>query len=82
MLPFLMCRALTVVEMVQAFTQGPAQISAEVGGRFQMLDTNVSGKFTKLTPPKHLEFEWRFKSWPAEHYSNVTISIEQVSTLL
>lgn len=67
--------------MVQAFTKGAAQVIPNVGGHFQMLDTNVSGKFLKLVPPNELEFEWRFKSWPAEHYSFVKITIEEVSTV-
>ncbi|OQR79022.1 activator of 90 kDa heat shock protein ATPase1-like [Tropilaelaps mercedesae] len=75
-------RAFTVPEMVQAFTRGPAQMVHDVGGRFQMLDTNVEGKFVRLAPPNELEFEWRFKSWPAEHYSLVKLSIEQVSVIV
>jgi len=72
-------RVFTVQDMVQAFSQGPAEIVAEPNGKIQMLDTNVSGKFLSLTPPDRLQFTWRFKSWPAEHFSTVTIQLEQTN---
>ncbi|XP_003741976.1 activator of 90 kDa heat shock protein ATPase homolog 1 [Galendromus occidentalis] len=72
-------RVFTVQDMVQAFSQGPAEIVAEIGGKILMLDTNVSGKFLTLNPPDRLEFSWRFKSWPAEHYSKVSMTLDQTN---
>jgi len=70
-------RAFTVQEMVSAFTQGAAQVNAVEGGTFCMFDTNVSGKFTKLDAPNTIHMQWRFKSWPADHYSDVILKLNQ-----
>jgi activator of HSP90 ATPase len=70
-------RALTDKEMVRAFTQNMAQLDAEKGGRFVMFNGNVSGEFTELVLNKKIEMRWRFKTWPDEHYSNVTIDLTQ-----
>lgn len=70
-------RALTEPEMVRAFTRGNAQVEPEKGGRFALFDGNVTGEFTQLKPEQKLEMKWRFKTWPAEHYSEVIMDLEQ-----
>lgn len=70
-------RALTMKEMVEAFSRGAASIEAVDGGKFIMFDTNISGKFLSLSPPNRIEMEWRFKSWPSEHHSKVVITLTQ-----
>ncbi|KAG8194418.1 hypothetical protein JTE90_011029 [Oedothorax gibbosus] len=70
-------RAMTVKELVQAFTQGNCVLEAEEGGKFELFDGNVHGHFVKLVPSKTIQQKWRFKSWPSGHFSDVTIDIEQ-----
>jgi len=70
-------RALTDKEMVRAFTQNMAQMDAEKGGRFSLFNGNVTGEFTELVTSKTIGMRWRFKTWPDEHYSNVTIELTQ-----
>ncbi|KAH6926718.1 hypothetical protein HPB50_021237 [Hyalomma asiaticum] len=41
-------RALTVKEMVQAFSQSPCVLEAKNGGRFELFGGNVSGTFLEL----------------------------------
>lgn len=68
--------ALTVPDMVRAFTQGSVQkFENEKGGRFVLLDHAIAGEFTQLSPYERLEMRWRLKSWPEAHYSKVTIDI-------
>lgn len=52
------------VQLVQAFTHAPAALEADRGGKFHMVDGNVTGEFTDLVPEKHIAMKWRFKSWP------------------
>ncbi|XP_015918936.1 activator of 90 kDa heat shock protein ATPase homolog 1 [Parasteatoda tepidariorum] len=70
-------RALTVKELVQAFTQGNCVLEPEVDGKFEFFDGNVHGHFVKLVPNKTIQQKWRFKSWPEGHFSDVVIDINQ-----
>ncbi|KAK7104122.1 activator of 90 kDa heat shock protein ATPase homolog 1-like [Littorina saxatilis] len=70
-------RALTVKEMVQAYTGSDSVIEAVPGERFSLMGGNVLGEFTELVPDKKICMRWRMKSWPDEHYSNVTIELEE-----
>jgi len=69
-------RALTDQGMVQAYTGGGSTIEAVQGSSFSLFGGNVVGEFTELVPNQKLCMRWRMKSWPAEHYSNVTIDLE------
>lgn len=70
-------RALTVPEMVQAFSQGPCVLHAEKGGRFELFGANVIGTFTELVPDRKIGMRWRFSSWPQDHFSDVTLDLNQ-----
>ncbi|XP_013774102.1 activator of 90 kDa heat shock protein ATPase homolog 1-like [Limulus polyphemus] len=70
-------RALTIKEMVQAFTQGPCQLELTEGGKFSLFDGNVHGIFVELIPNKKIVQKWRFKTWPSGHYSDVTLEITE-----
>lgn len=70
-------RALTVIEMVQAFTQGPCKMALEKGGKFEMFGGNVHGEQVELIPNKRIVQKWRFKQWPDGHYSVVTLDIKE-----
>ena len=70
-------RALTQVDLVSAFTRGPAVSEPHVDGRFSYFDGNVSGTFTSLIPDQEIRQKWRFKSWPSGHYSDVCIRMEE-----
>lgn len=69
--------AMTIKEMVQAFTQGPAVLEIEKGGRFQLFDGNISGVFLELLPNKRIRQTWRSKAWPEAYCSEVCIDILQ-----
>ncbi|KAK2176574.1 hypothetical protein NP493_655g01018 [Ridgeia piscesae] len=68
-------RALTNKDMLQAFTRSAVSTDAEKGGRFQLFDGNITGEYLQLEQDKRLEMKWRFKTWPAEHYSNVVLEL-------
>lgn len=68
-------RALTNKDMLQAFTRSTVTTDAEKGGRFQLFDGNITGEYLQLEPNKRIEMRWRFKTWPAEHYSNVVLEL-------
>uniref|UniRef100_T1IX34 Activator of Hsp90 ATPase AHSA1-like N-terminal domain-containing protein n=1 Tax=Strigamia maritima TaxID=126957 RepID=T1IX34_STRMM len=70
-------RALTIPEMVQAFTNGPVKLNAKEGETFELFGGNVTGKFIKLIPNKYIEQTWRFKQWPEGHYSKVVLDISE-----
>lgn len=68
-------RVLTTQELVQGFTHAPATLTADKGGKFQLLGGNVSGEFTELEPEKRIVMSWRFKSWPAGHHATISLSL-------
>lgn len=70
-------RALTEKDMVRAFTRGDVQVEAEKGGRFALFGGNVQGEFTELAPYQQIVMRWRYKSWPVEHYSTVTMEFKE-----
>ncbi len=70
-------RAITQPELVQAFTRCHTVIDLSVNGVFQLFDGNVSGIFTEIDPNKSIKQKWRSKAWPKEHYSEVTIDLDQ-----
>ncbi|KAK3912636.1 Activator of 90 kDa heat shock protein ATPase-like protein 1 [Frankliniella fusca] len=69
--------AMTVIEMVQAFTQGPAKLEVKKGGKFELFGGNIHGEFVEIIPEQKIVQRWRSKRWPDEHYSLVTMVIEQ-----
>lgn len=68
--------ALTQVELVSRFTQGEAISVNKTGGEFKLFGGNIEGVFTELVKDKLIKQKWRFKSWPKDHYSDVTFTIE------
>lgn len=70
-------RAMTTPEMVSAFTNGPCKLEPKKGGHFELFGGNILGEFVKLVPDKKIVQRWRLKGWPAEHYSTVTMDIDQ-----
>ncbi|KAE8286510.1 Activator of 90 kDa heat shock protein ATPase-like protein 1 [Larimichthys crocea] len=63
-------------EFVQVFTRSAAVVDARRGGRFQLLDGNISGEFTQLVPDRRIEMRWRFRTWPSEHYATISLDLE------
>jgi len=70
-------RALTDQQLVRAFTSSDAVVDSSKGGRFVLFGGNVTGEFIDLVPERKIEMKWRFKTWPEEHYSVVTIELTQ-----
>lgn len=69
-----MYRAMTVKELVQAFTQGECVLESSEGGKFELFDGNVQGYFVELQPFRRIVLKWRFKSWPNDHFSDVVLN--------
>lgn len=42
-----------------------------------MFGGNISGKFTEIIPSKKIVQTWRYKQWPARHFSNVEMEFEE-----
>lgn len=70
-------RALTDEQMVRVYTGDSSVVDASPGGRFVLMGGNVLGEFTELVPDSKVCMRWRMKSWPDEHYSSVTIELEE-----
>jgi len=59
---------------VKAFTQNSVSLyDCKKGGFFSLLSDNVTGRFLDIVPYDRIDMLWRFKSWPTDHYSHVSL---------
>jgi hypothetical protein len=66
------------LERVKAFTKNSVSVyDCKQGGFFSIFSDNITGRFLKVTPYERLEMLWRFKSWPADHYSHVALTFHE-----
>lgn len=70
-------RALTVKGLVQVYCGSDIVFEPAKGERFVLMGGNITGEFIDLIPEKKLSMRWRMKTWPDEHYSVVTIELEE-----
>jgi len=68
-------RALTFRPMVEAYMGSDIVFEASKGERFSIAGGNIHGQFTELVTDKKISKQWRVKSWPDDHYSEVTIEL-------
>jgi activator of HSP90 ATPase len=61
------------------WTRGKVQVSKDVGSQFSLFDGNVTGKITELVPNKRICMDWRLKTWPASHFSQVRLDFTEGS---
>ncbi|KAF7726617.1 hypothetical protein EC973_008581 [Apophysomyces ossiformis] len=66
-------------QRVSIWTRSPAKISKEVGSKFELFNGNVSGELKEAVPDRKIVQSWRLQSWPAGHYSTVTLTFDQGS---
>ncbi len=60
-----------------AFTESPAEISGETGGKFSLHEGYIYGTNLELIQDKKIVQSWRTLSWkPDDHYSTVTYLLE------
>jgi len=62
---------------VRAYAGGDSQIGMKTGDKFKMFGGSVEGENLEIVPGKKIVQKWRFSSWPANHYSTVTIDIDE-----
>jgi activator of HSP90 ATPase len=77
------CRAMDLIQCfiepnrVKAYAGGDSNITGEKGGKFSLFGGAVQGEIEVLDIPTKLVEKWRFSSWPADHYSTVTLEFEE-----
>ena len=63
--------------MVKAFTQNSvSQYDCKQSGHFSLFGDNITGHFLDIIPYDRIDMLWRFKSWPKEHYSHVSLQFQ------
>ncbi|KAF9371098.1 hypothetical protein CPB97_002235 [Podila verticillata] len=62
---------------VSAWTRAKATIEPKVGSKFSLFGGTVSGEIKELVQDEKIVQSWRLSSWPAGHYSTVTMDISQ-----
>jgi activator of HSP90 ATPase len=68
----------TDINMVKAFTQNSvSQYDCQQSGHFSLFGDNITGHFLDIIPYDRIDMLWRFKSWPKEHYSHVSLQFQE-----
>jgi len=63
-----------------AFTRSQCISKPAPGGEFSLLNGNITGTYIELVPDEKIVQTWRFKEWPSDVYSTVTIDLQQKSS--
>lgn len=64
--------------MIVAWTRGAVDVlEPKPGGKFAFFGQNITGEYKELETGKRIVQSWRYKQWPAGHYSTVVFNIEQ-----
>ncbi|KAF3905382.1 hypothetical protein ABW21_db0204392 [Orbilia brochopaga] len=65
-------------QRVAAFTRSSPQVfEPKQGGRYKLFGGNVEGEFVTLVPSERIEQKWRLSSWPAGHFSSMSMTFDQ-----
>eukprot|EP00775_Hariotina_reticulata_P000610 gene610-898_t len=67
----------TVQGRIQAFTQSPAVVTPQPGGKFSWFSGSITGTFEELEVGQTLVMTWRFSNWQEECSSKVVISLSE-----
>uniref|UniRef100_A0AC34G6T6 Activator of Hsp90 ATPase AHSA1-like N-terminal domain-containing protein n=1 Tax=Panagrolaimus sp. ES5 TaxID=591445 RepID=A0AC34G6T6_9BILA len=67
---------LTVPQLVQAWSNGPAQLDIKTGGNFSLLGGQISGTFENVKENEKLVMKWRLKKYPANHFATITMTLK------
>jgi len=71
---------LTQDDRLCAFTRSQCISNPVPGGEFSLLNGNITGKYTELVQDEKIVQTWRFKEWPPNVYSTVTMDLQQKSS--
>ena len=67
----------TDINMVRAFTQNSlSKYECDQGGQFSLFGDNITGNFIEILPYERIDMLWRFKSWPKDHFSHVSLQFQ------
>jgi activator of HSP90 ATPase len=67
----------TDINMVRAFTHNSvSQYDCQQSGQFSLFGDNITGHFLDIIPYDRIDMLWRFKSWPKEHFSHVSLQFQ------
>ena len=62
------------------YTEGKANVSREVGGKFSVFEGAINGENVELEQDKKIVQTWRSEgeNWPKGYYSTITLVLEPV----
>lgn len=61
-------------EKMMYATHAPAQIDANIDGKFSYIDGTITGTFVKLDVGHYIEMKWRLRTWQQFHYAIAKLS--------
>jgi len=71
-------KAFCDIDRMKAFTHNSvSRYDCKKGGFFSLLSDNITGRFLEIVPYDRVDMLWRFKSWPSDHYSHVSLLFQE-----
>jgi len=58
---------------MKAYFNGAAEADPRESGKFSMLGGSITGTYLEIQPNQSVHLHWRFKDWPEDMYSSVTL---------
>lgn len=67
-------------DKMRAYFNGAAEVDPRESGKFSMLGGMISGSYLEIQPNESIHLHWRFKDWPADIYSSVTLKFKDTGS--
>ena len=67
----------TPFQMIQGWSKCRVEWEMSKGSKFKFFDGAIEGVLTDFIPSSLVKMNWRFKTWPSGHFSDVKINITQ-----
>lgn len=70
---------LTTPERLSAFTGSQCHSNPKINGEFSIMNGNIIGSYVEIKENEKIVQKWRFKEWPKDVFSTVTMTLEEKS---
>jgi len=67
-------------DKMTAYFQSEVKVHPTEGGQFSLMGGTITGTFLEIDPDKLLHLHWRFKDWPEDMFSSVTLKFKDTGS--
>jgi len=67
-------------DRMKAYLRGEADVDPRISGKFSLLAGAITGTYLEIQPEDKIQQHWRFKDWPADMFSSVTLTFKDTGS--